>query len=312
MILLHQSIDLNTLSEGELNQHQNRDYYKAVKEFWRLHPEHKIQPKKIYLSEFDEEVKNAIALNLLRFRRHLNLSQAKTADLLQVSLSQYKKYENGTEMLRYDVSMRLSLKFGIPIFCLFRGSRYENYISLPDEYPGFDRIWFYANSLTDEYFSRLCRILSCFSKKPVISLPRYPHVTLKDFSDALLESEDIIYFAIAQGIRALREHLGLSQELIADYIDVSLSRYQEYEHETNRPRFNLLVAARYCIAMGINPFHVLVGTKFAKIRTMQNARIETIQNVIRDIDGSLLGALAPLVEGFYNSVKHKNGAIYFQ
>ena len=286
-------------------------YYKAVREFWDSSPDKTINERRLTLAYHDELTKHHLADNLMRFRRHLLLSQSAMAGLLHVSLSQYKKYESGQEIMRYDVAMRLSLKCGLPNFCLLRGSPYADYIPLPAEYVGFDRVWFYANTLTDTYFNRLCQVLACFIDTPFTPATLKSGVTIEDFDGALAESEDRIYLAIAQGIRALRDHLGFSQEYVAECMDVSLSRYQEYERATTRPRFNLLVAARYGIAMGINPFHVLVGTKFAKVRTMQNARIAAIQEIVQHVDDDTIHSFMPMVEGFYSSVKNLPNAIYF-
>lgn len=291
----------------------NDKYYSAVRNLLANTPNLEMSLSCKLLSEHDAESRKYVAKNLTEFRKNLRLSQSKLACLLNVSLSQYKKYETASETIRLDVAQRLSLKCGLPIFMLLKGSKYAEFINLPNDYEDFDLIWFYANSVTDKYFKKLCEILLCFTREEGQSIVlENSGVSAEDFVLAIEENHDEIYYAIAQGIKAARHHFNVSQEQVAYSLEVSLSAYQEYEKPTSRPRFNLFVPARYTIGTNLNPFVVLVGTHYARIRKMQNSRIETIQKILADIEPEVLACLPPLVEGFYETVKSLSGSLYFK
>ncbi len=287
-------------------------YYLPVQKFFQNHPEINIEPRALRLAQHDKDARQSVAANLIRFRKSQKLSQGAFAGLLDVSLSQYKKYESGSESIRLDVAHRLSLKCGMPIFHLLFGTKYAEYLDLPEAFAKFERIWFYANLLTDEYFEKLCRVLLCFTKtQPLIEIPP-SGISREDFTASLEENIDDIYLATSYGIKAARVHFELSQEHVAELIDVSLSTYQEYEKPANRPKYSLFVAARYCLCLGINPFHVLLNTHYAKIRQMQNARIDIIQRILDDIDENTLYSLTPTVEGFYETIKDLPDSLFFE
>ena len=278
-------------------------YYLPVRQFFSLHPEIQANPRHLDLAVHDKDARQKVAANLLRFRKSQGMSQSRLAGILDVSLSQYKKYESGTESIRLDVSHRMALKCGMPIFYLLFGTKYAEYLPLPKFFESFDRIWFFANLLTDEYFEKLCRVLLCFADKPHDIVFPKSGVTKEIFDLALEENQNEIYLATSLGIKAAREHFDLSQDYVAETMEVALSTYQEYEKAANRPKYNIFIAARYCICLGINPFHVLVNTHYFKVRNMQNQRIEVIQQIVEALGEETLNALTPVVEGFYEAIK---------
>ncbi|VUD69069.1 hypothetical protein TDB9533_04433 [Thalassocella blandensis] len=278
-------------------------YYLPVREFFSRHPEISPNPRKLGLSAHDKEARVKVAANLSRFRKSMGMSQSRFAGILDVSLSQYKKYESGSESIRLDVSHRMALKCGMPIFYLLFGTKYAEYLPLPKFFESFNRIWFFANLLTDEYFEKLCRVLLCFTNE-LSEINISPSGVTKDIFDlALDENLNDIYLATSLGIKAAREHFDYSQDFVAETMEVAPCTYQEYEKAANRPKYNIFIAARYCICLGINPFHVLVNTHYMKIRTMQNGRIEIIQRIVEDIGEEKMNALTPIVEGFYEAIK---------
>lgn len=290
----------------------HQQYYLPVKTFFLENPDIKAVPRALGLAEYDKDARQQVAANLARFRKNQGLSQSGLAKLLNVSLSQYKKYESGCESIRLDVAHRMSLKCGVPIFHLLFNTKYADYLALPKAFANFDRIWFFANLLTDEYFEKLCRVLLCFAEgMDELEIPA-SGITPEDFQLALSENSDDIYLATSVGIKAAREHFDFSQEYVAEVMEVALSTYQEYEKAANRPKYNLFIAARYCICLGINPFHVLINTHYRRIRLMQNQRIEVIQKIVDNIGDERTGLLFPLVEGFYDSIKDFPNSLYYR
>jgi len=270
-----------------------------------------IKENYIDFASYDENAKIYIASNLTIFRKNFGLSQAGMCELLNISTSQYKKYESGSEVIRTDIVQKLSLKCGIPMFDLMAHSKYAPLLNVDDEYSGLHKVCFYANSLTDTYFEKLCNLLLSFSDLGPSFKIELSGIKTDDFDLALKENNEDIYIAIAEGIRAARHFYDYSQEQIADLIGVSISTYQEYEKASQRPRFNMLTAARYVVGTGISPFTVLIGTHYAKVRFMQNSRIQTIKEILSSLDNEVNDKLYPMVDGFIKTVKSLPHSTYF-
>lgn len=288
------------------------NYYTAALANLEQNPALTFKPKTIEFKLYEADARCHISRNLLGFRTSLNLSQDKFAHLLGISRSQYRKYETGEETIRLDIAHRITLKCGLPLFHLLQKSKYSELIKLPPKNPGFDRILFYANSISDHCFIKLCEILAVITgnKKPTANY-QAPDLNHEDFSNALNENEHCIYIAIAEGIRAIRTFYKLTQEELATLMDISTNTYQEYEKPVQRPRFNMLMAVRWTVATGIHPFVALAGTHFVKIRHMQAQRLEVLETLLSDCKDEELCNLLPLVEGFYMSIKNQPGALLF-
>lgn len=284
-------------------------YYTAVERFLA---EHKIQlaPKLIDFSGIEAAARQALADNLCTYRKSVNLSQVDMAKLLGVSLSQYKKYESGAEILRIDLAQKWSLHFSTPVFYLLQGSGYGKYLAGSERDSRFNFIWFLANSLNDEYFSKLIDMLCLFLEKPQTgNLPEPSGITRDVIKEVTDEIENTMYIAIAYGMQAIRKWFGYSQEQFAELMGVSLSTYQQYERPTITPRFSIFFAARCAMSLGIDPLISIAGTRFAQVRHMQNTRMALIRRIVADLDEERLMPLKPLVKGFAEMAKQIPGAL---
>ncbi len=289
------------------------NYYSATLAHLEQNHALALAPRTVDFKLFDANARSHISRNLLGFRTSLSFSQDRFAHLLGISRSQYRKYETGEETIRLDIAQRITLKCGLPLFHLLQNSKYGELIKLPPKDPWFDRILFYANSINDGYFIKLCKVLVALmdNKKSVISY-QPTHLTKVDFSKAISENEHCIYIAIAEGIRAIRTFYNLTQEDLATSMDISTNTYQEYEKPLQKPRFNMLMAVRWTIATGIHPFVALAGTHFVKIRSMQAQRLDVLETLLADCSKEELSNLLPLVEGFYISIKNQPEALLFK
>jgi transcriptional regulator with XRE-family HTH domain len=284
-------------------------YYAAVEKFLA---ENKIQlnPRLIDFSAIESEARQALARNLGLYRKSVSLSQTDMARILGISLSQYKKYESGAEILRIDLAQKWSLRFSTPVFYLLQGSGYGGHLGGRDADYRFNFIWFLANSLTDEYFFKLLDILRLFANKPRTWKAATPSgITREDVMEANREIDSKMYIAIACGMQAIRKWFGYSQEQFAELMGVSLSTYQQYEKPTMKPRFNIFFGARCIMSLGINPLITIAGTKFAKVRLMQDARLELIREIVSNADEEQLMRLKPLVTGFTEMAKQIPGSL---
>lgn len=283
-------------------------YYSAAEQFLT---EHKIRftPHLIDFSGIEEGARKALADNLCMYRKSVNLSQTQMARIFDISLSQYKKYESGTEILRVDLAQKWSLRFCVPFFYLLQGSGYgKNLAGGTDSRLNF--IWFLANSLTDAYFSKLIDVLCLFTQKPRARKPPEPNgITRADLKKVIEEIDSEMYIAIAYGMQAIRKYFGGSQEQFAELMGVSISTYQQYEKPTMKPRFSIFIAARYGMGTGINPLAATAGTLYARVRRMQNERMALIREIVSDIDEEQLPRLKPLINGFSGMAKLTPGAL---
>lgn len=287
--------------------------YLAVSSFLKETPSLKVNINNRFLARHDASSRERVAKNLAEFRKALNVSQSRVAELIDISLSQYKKYESGLENIRYDVAACISLRFGLPMTHLYKGSIYAQYLELPvDYYNGYDKIWFYINSMSDEYFEKLCRILHCLvgSKALDFSIEKYS-ITLENYELALDENKNDIYYILAQSLKIIRKHFNISQEEAADAVELSLSSYQAYEKLSNRPRFNLFVAARFTVSAQLPSGIGLIGTEFIKLKKLQNSRIEKIQTILADVDANTLKNISPFIDSFYEMITKIPAALLF-
>lgn len=285
-------------------------YYSVVEEFLAKHEEIQFKPKLIAFDGIEEGGREALARNLCLYRKSVNLPQAKMARIFGISLSQYKKYEMGLEILRVDLAQKWSLRFSTPFFHLLRGCGYGEGLTTSDFDDRFNFLWFLANSLTDEYFSRLIDLLCLFTGKSSTakSLAHFG-ITRLDLKKVLQEIDSEMYIAIAYGLQAIRKRFQFSQEHIAELLGVSVSTYQQYEKPTMKPRFSIFIAARYGMATGINPLVIVAGTLYAKVRYMQNERMALIRDIVANVDQDRLLQLKPLLTGFSNMARQIPGAL---
>lgn len=290
----------------------SESYYGATLRHLEQDPTIRLKMLKVNFDDYESDAKTHISRNLISFRASLEISQDKFAGMLGISRSQYRKYESGDETIRLDVAHRITLKCGLPLFHLLQNSKYRDLIKIPSKNPHLDRILFYANSIDDKSFIALCQIMAVLvGNKELIATYQPLWLTRDDFAVALKENEEKIYLAIAEGIRATRMHFKLTQEDVADLMNVSTTTYQEYEKSVARPRFNMLMAVRWTVAMGIHPFVALAGTHFVKIRYMQARRLELVEKLLANCGDEQLSNLVPLIEGYLISLKNQSDSFLF-
>ncbi len=303
-------VDLPVQSEDScMDDFTSHHYYTAVE---KILAENKttFTPKLLDFSSIEIGARKALADNLCLYRKSVNLPQARMARIFGVSLSQYKKYETGTEIVRVDLAQKWSLRFSTPFFYLLEGSGYGAGLTSSGTDNRLNFIWFLANSLTDEYFARLIDVLCVFTGKPRPAKGVEPSgITRAHLVKVIDEIENQMYIAIACGMQAIRNWFGGSQEQFAELMGVSLSTYQQYEKPTMKPRFSIFIAARYGLGTGVNPLLAVAGTEYAKVRFMQNERMALIRELVADIGPEDLMRLKPLVNGFAAAAKQTPGAL---
>ncbi|HEX5056269.1 MAG TPA: helix-turn-helix transcriptional regulator [Gammaproteobacteria bacterium] len=284
-------------------------YYTAVE---KILAENKttFTPKLIDFEPIEREARKALADNLCLYRKSVNLPQARMARIFGVSLSQYKKYETGEEIVRVDLAQKWSLRFNTPFFYLLEGSGYGRGLTSSETDNRLNFIWFLANSLSDEYFSKLIDVLCTLTGKPrPAKTPEPTGITREHLHKVIEEIDNQMYIAIAYGMQAIRNWFGGSQQQFAELMGVSLSTYQQYEKPVMKPRFSIFIAARYGLGTGVNPLLAVAGTRYAKVRYMQNERMALIREIVSDIPQDRLTQLKPFITGFAGMAKQTPGAL---
>ena len=287
------------------------DYYTKTREFLESDSS-PINTVPIDFRGFEDDLRLHIARNLTSLRKDIGFTQPQFANFLEISLSQYKKYETSSEIIRFDISQRISLKLGYPNMYLLRNSKFHETLRLPTRLFEYGKMWYFANSLLDEKFEQFCKMLTALFD---ISSPMREFtpsgITKRDFNIALEENENSIYCAISHGLRAIRHHINLSQQEVADLIGVSVNTYQEYEKPDNKPRFNIAVASRYLSSIQVNPLYIIAFTSYTKIRMMQNTRMEALQDILKEIKQRDLDLAHPVIDSFFCYIRNKTECRFY-
>jgi transcriptional regulator with XRE-family HTH domain len=297
------------VSAPEQDDLEHSHYYTAAQKVL-AETRAEFRPRLIDFEPIEVEARRALADNLCLYRKSVNLPQARMARIFGVSLSQYKKYETGEEIVRVDLAQKWSLRFNTPFFYLLEGSGYGRGLTSSETDNRLNFIWFVANSLSDEYFDKLIDVLCTVAGKPRPAKSPQPYgITREHLHQVIEEIETRMYIAIACGMQAIRNWFGGSQQQFAELMGVSLSTYQQYERPVMKPRFSIFIAARYGLGTGVNPLIAVAGTQYARIRFMQNERMALIREIVADIAEERLEQLKPFVTGFAAMAKRTPGAL---
>lgn len=276
-------------------------YYNIVRDYLSANSDIQFKPKLYDFAPLDEAAIKALANNLLTYRRALTFSQSRMAKVLGISLSQYKKYESGLEVMRADTAQKWALHMNLSFYHLLEGSPYAQGFSTCGHDKKISHLWFLANSLSDKYFYKLINILGLFARSPHVAKElQASGITRDEVKRVLYEIEHDMFVIAGYGLRAVRDHFQYKQEYIAELLGVSTFTYQQYEKPTMSPRFNVLTVARFGVATGIDPAVVLKGSYYMKVRSLQDQRMMLMREVVEDIDAKLILKLKHLVEGYFS------------
>ncbi len=272
-------------------------------------------PPKVHIdfNEIEENLKSCIATNLIRLRKSKSVSQGLMAQELNISLSQYKKYESAKELIRVDLAQYISLRYGCPLFKLAEGSSYEPVLNFYDCVKANEKLTYLSKALLDKNFNQLLNGIQIFldidkTQWETCSNSGVDHPT---FAMAIKECLTETYSIIAVGLKSVRSHFNLSQEEVASRIGVSTCTYQKYESVSAYTKYNILYALRYSAVMGVHPHILMHGSYFVKVRNMQNSRVDTINNLFDRLPKETVSGLEPFIDGMYKYFIRKDGALLF-
>lgn len=224
-----------------------------------------------------------IGHNLYCVRTRQGIPQKKAANNLGISLSQWKKFEQGKEIMRLDTAVRWCTESGVPLSRLFSGTVYaENRIAATKE-AALDRLSATISHLDNTLYlyvvNTLCTVF-CIATKPITHTRAFPcHFS---FDKKLLIDE---YFShISVGVREYRDKHKLSQSDVAEGVNISVSAYQNYECKSKFTRFSTILAARYAVYTKQNPLALVSQTRIGNVRKHHDERLRHFTSIVEEID----------------------------
>lgn len=214
-------------------------------------------------ARLEQDINRIIGDNLRVRRMAIGLNQTTSAALMDVSLSSYKRMENGEIQPRLYNAVLWSLNTGVPTSWLFHGSGY-----VLTEEPVLDPCWqplfSFLSRAKPEALHCLLTLAPHILDRPCpplepVNLGELP--SLPPFLD--------YYSYLALQLRRWREASGLSQSQAAELFDVGESSYRRYECPTKSTRINMAMMMRFHKATGVDPLKLSINTVLFDYRQRQ-------------------------------------------
>lgn len=241
--------------------------------------------REIEFSKLEENIHDILGRNLFEIRSRAKITQKRMADILNISTSQWKKYEHGKEMLRMDNAVTFSEITGVPLQRLFSGTAYSPSQEKPHQLY-YDNLCRKVTQLPGVIFIEYQKIISA-----TFNLDKHINLSSQDLALSNLTTstrKKTFFTSIGANIREYRNTIGCTQKIFSDTLNISLSACQRYESPNRSARFGLLLAARLQSATDIQPIQLLKGTEFSKSRINFNKRTQDFYRIIHNIPESEL------------------------
>lgn len=234
-----------------------------------------------------------IGTNLRSVRSHLGLGQRDLSERMQVSLSQYRKYEAGRDLPRLHSALLWSIETGLPTHWLFYGSRYQQWLQLPFR-PAWTPVLYFANRAPDWALAALHSVLTGLLK--VDSPDDNPFISVDQQRRALSAQlvRDPYYRAIAEKLRDFRMQHGLSQDGVARQMGISQAAYRKYETPELCPHYSVNLIMRFWMATGVSPLSLSTETPVYRYREVQNRNFAILLPWLEQLDDAGLARVNEL------------------
>lgn len=234
-----------------------------------------------------------IGQNLRSVRTQLGLAQRGLSERMQISLSQYRKYEAGQDLPRLHSALLWSIETGLPTHWLFYGTPYQQWLQLPFR-PTWTPVLYFVNRAPDWALQALHAVLSGLlpdqldSANPFISLDD----SRRQLSGQLLR--DPYYRAVSEKLRDYRRSKGMSQETAARLMGVSQAAYRKYETPELCPHYSVNMIMRFWMAHGTSPLALSTETPVYRYRQAQNSNFSVLLPCLAQLDEASLGRVVEL------------------
>lgn len=234
-----------------------------------------------------------IGQNLRSVRSHLGLGQRGLSERMQVSLSQYRKYEAGQDLPRLHSALLWSIETGLPTHWLFYGSRYQQWLQLPFR-PAWTPVLYFVNRAQPWALEALQSVLKGLLDESDDDAEALVSVTQlrSSLSGQLLR--DPYYRAVSEKLRDFRLQRGLSQEEAARLMGVSQAAYRKYETPELCPHYSVNMIMRFWMATGTSPLALSTETPVYRYRELQNANLKVLLPRLERLDDAGLARVNEL------------------
>jgi len=224
-----------------------------------------------------------IGQNLRTVRSYLGLGQRGLSERIQVSLSQYRKYEAGQDFPRLHSALLWSLETGIPTHWLFYGTRYQQWLKLPFK-PAWIPVLYFVNRAPDWALEALNSVLKGLLRD--YDTADNPFASLAELRSSLSHQllRDPYYRAIAEKLRDFRLARGTSQEEVARLMGVSMAAYRKYETPELCPHYSINLIMRFWMATGTSPLELSTETPVYLYRHIQNSNFAVLLPWLERLD----------------------------
>lgn len=230
------------------------------------------RPRTVDFRELDKNLSSLCGDNLRQLRVELGWTQEQASQNLGICVSQYRKYERGEDFMKMGRAAILMQRTGVPFTFLFARSRYT---------PEFGDMAVSADMLP---FQILCGTADdsqfhAYALQVSGLLPGADALPDSLFQAGWPQEHQVVadidsyYEMVARGLRNLRAVLGLTQENLADLLNLNVRTYTQYERERCPSQFNILQALHLWIATGVRPLWATYGTAFYEMRVLQHRRM---------------------------------------
>lgn len=253
--------------------------------------------------QLEKDTPSIMGRNLKRIRSLLKWSQREMASALNVSLSQYKKYESGAEIMRMVTAAGWTVLLGIPFHQLFYGSQFPldwDRLGISDE---LTQLLPELNRLDEKDFVNWLSLAQGVLNSHI----HYDSSTNQNASRQKALDDLTHYYAdIAKGLTCFRQLVHMTQESMSEILNVSLSTYQGYENNADEHSFSVIMAVRFFLATRINPIWLMAGTHFFQYRQLQNQRLVALKQLMQNCTPRQFGHLLALAKTTVSLVECEN------
>ncbi|MFT7559917.1 MAG: transcriptional regulator with XRE-family HTH domain [Flavobacteriales bacterium] len=255
--------------------------------------------RSVGVPDYAEDLSRSVACALLQVRKARSLTQAKMANAMGLSLGQWKKYESGAEVLRTDTAIRWCLYTGVSFYRLFCDSVYR--ASFPSRLcqKSLDGISDRVCALSDSQFKAFVSALE--GRFGVISEGCTDVNGEESPSSGVEPSIEGFYKAFSRGLRRYRSGVSGTQEILSNRFGVSMSSYQQYERETDTPRFGVNLLLRVVLTTGKSPDEFIDGGDLGGRLRENDRRISMVKHIVERVEPSLRDDLSQIVDSVSRS-----------
>lgn len=233
--------------------------------------------------------------NLKWVRGALGWSQQDAAAAKDVSVSQYRKYERGIDFARMSTTARYMLASGVPFPYLFIDTPYDYLFPGLNIRPDLLPIQAFCGRCSATEFTTVAALLRQAVGRS-LPLPQGLRTLHPPCPHHLGRDIDGYYTLAANSLRMFREIVGLTQETLADLLQVTHRTLNRYEQPGEEPHFNVLMTLRLWAATGVAPLWMTYGSEFFRARMIQHERMGFLCQLLEGAEYDVVAQLNALVQ----------------